>query len=127
MDSPEYKTLSEFYSILVTCIQKSPNEIADKKGVYEVLTLEDLQFVRNSTHQNNEKARKILDSVLIQIEIDPQVYHSFISALNDTGAWTKIAVDKLNSFYSNLTKSCPEATGSVDKTDFLRTQEGMLK
>ena len=127
MDSPEYKTLSECYSDLVTCIQQSPNDIADQKEVFKVLAPEDLQFVRNSVHQSSERARRILDIVLNQVKIDPQVYHSFISALNNAGAWTKTAVDKLNSFYSNLTKSCPEATGSVDKTDSLHTQEGMLK
>lgn len=123
MDSPEYKTLIECYHSLVTGIQLSPNEIADQPGVAKVLAQKDRQYVRNPNHEDSEKARRILDSVVNQVKIDPHVYYSFRLALIATGAWTRATVDKLDSTHSTLTKSSPGTT-SVAKNDCLDKRYG---
>ena len=121
MDSPENKTLVECYNSLVTGIQLSPNDIADQPGVAKLLTQRDLQYVRNPHHEDNEKARRLLDSVANQVRIDPEVYYSFRSALIAAGPWTKATVDTLDSTHSTPS---PGTTVNVDDTDCLRTRNG---
>ena len=64
MDSAEYKTLIKCYHSLVICIQQSPNEIVDHPGASESLTQRDL---RNPTHEDDDKARRLLDCVVNQV------------------------------------------------------------
>ena len=128
MESPEYKTLVQCYPELVTIVQQSPNVIADHPAISTKLAPGKLQYLRNLSHENEDKARKLLDSIKDQVKIDPQVFHHFKSALKSQGDWTKAAVDKLESTFkecSAITNSLG-ATSSVQETDFSRTSESTL-
>ena len=107
MDSAEYKALTQSYPTLVTCIQLGPNDIAVQLRPSGVLAPRDLQYLSNPSHDSDEKARRLLDTILTQVQIDKQVYHKFMAALRDAGPWTKSAVSQVESTYTSLGGSGP--------------------
>ena len=96
-EAPEYKAMNQCYDTLVTCIRQSPNDIADKLKPFDMLAPRDWSNLRNQQVSDDEKARIIIDAILYQVKLDPQVFQTFVSALEGAGAWTKTAVKKLNS------------------------------
>ncbi|XP_064398888.1 uncharacterized protein LOC135345391 [Halichondria panicea] len=92
-ESAEYKAIKDCNSSLLTCIKQSPKDISDH---LEILAPDDRDYLKNDTHDAGDKARRILDAVLLQIENNPKVFDSFISALKAAGSFTKAAVQKLN-------------------------------
>ena len=81
MDSSEYKTMSHFYPKMIVCFKQSPNDIADQMRPLGILAPGDLEFLNNPHHNNDQKARKIVDVVMNHIQDDSQVFHKFVSAL----------------------------------------------
>ena len=98
----EYEALNLCYTSLLTCVQQSPSDIADKLRPSGKLAPGVLCFLSNRTHDDDEKARKLLDAILCQVKNEPQVYHIFVSAMMDAGPWTKAALDVLQSHYASL-------------------------
>ena len=100
MESPEYKTLNNCYSILVSSIQQSPSSMADQLRPFGVLAPEDLAFLDNCHYRiKDQKARKIVDAILLQVERDPlTVFQSFIGVL-EAAHWTKTVITKLKQEY----------------------------
>ena len=99
MESPEYKTLNNCYSTLVSSIQQSPSSIADHLRPFGVLAPEDLAFLDNCHYHNDQKARKIVDAILLQVQRDPlTVFQSFIGVL-EAAHWTKTVITKLKKEY----------------------------
>ena len=104
MDSPEYQTLTQCYSRLVTCIQQSPDDIVAQLRPFGILTPRDLSYLSNPHHDNDEKAQRIVDSVLAQTKLNSQQYHIFTRALQAAGSWTKSAVSHLEAVYARLSE-----------------------
>ena len=102
MDSPEYKTLTQCYDTLVKCVKQSPGDVADCQ-LKPLLTPGNVSFLSNPHHDNDDKARKIVNLVLNQVEINPQVFHKFISALENAGSWTETTLDIVQREYTNRT------------------------
>ena len=128
MESPEFKTLVQCFPNLVTIVQLSPNTIADHPAISTKLPQRKVQYLRNPSHEDEDKARELLDSIKDQVEIDPQVFHGFKSALESQGDWTKAAVDKLESTFeanSAIINSCV-ATSIVQGADSPHTSESTL-
>ena len=100
--SPEYEALSQCSTTLLNCIQQSPSDKLKPSGL---LAPGVLSFLGNPKHDDNEKARKIIDVMIKQVEIDSQVFHTFLSALKSAGQWTKGAVNILENKYKPLLAS----------------------
>ena len=77
-DSDEYKAFKDCHSNLLTCIKQSPKDVSDRLFPFGILASNDQDYVKNDTHDDGDKARRILDAVLLQMENDPLVFHSFI-------------------------------------------------
>ncbi len=94
-ESAEYKlkAFKDCHSSLVTCVKQSPKDVSDH---LLILAPGDRDYLRNDTHDDGEKARRILDAVLLQMENNPQIFHSFVSALEAAGDFTRATVQKLN-------------------------------
>ena len=118
MDSPEYKTLTQYYPRLFTCIQQSPSDIVTQLRPSGILAPEDLSFLDNPQNSKNQKAQRILHVALTQVEIDPGVFRTFVSALEAAGSWTSAIVSELNNLYTSLstTTSMTQAPLHVDST-----------
>ncbi len=93
--SAEYKAFNDCHSSLFTCIKQSPKDVSDHLLPFKILARADRDH-RNDTHDDGDKARRILDVVLLQIEYDPLVFHSFVSALEATDGFPKAAAQILN-------------------------------
>ena len=105
MDSPEYKTLAKWYPTLVSCVQQSPDDITLHLRPSGILAQHGIEYLRHPYISDVEKAIRLLDIVLDQVKIDPQVYHSFIAALKDVGPWTGDVVSKLEHTYVSVMQS----------------------
>ena len=106
MDSSEYKTLTQYYPHLVSCIQQSPSEIAIQLRPFGILAPSDFSYLNNPYHDDPEKAQRLLDTVLTQVKIDPQVFHHLVSALKAVGLWTKPVVSSLETAYASNSTLC---------------------
>ena len=103
-DSPEYRTLTQCYPTLVTCLQQSPNDIADRLRPFGIFAHEDWLFLTHESKDRDQKARRIIDVVILQVKLNPQVAHTFRLALEGAGTWTKAAVSELETTYNSFTK-----------------------
>ena len=95
MDSFEYKTLKKYFPDLVRCIAQSPKDIADKLRPTDILSQGDVSFLQNPSHDRDDKARRIVEAVLIQVENNTQKYYELVKAMRASGDWTKETVSKL--------------------------------
>ena len=102
MDSLKFKVLNKFYPALVSCIEQSPKDIADRLRPSGILAPGDVEFLSNPNTCNDDKARRIVDVVLNQVQNDPQVYCELIKAMRASGNWTKAMVHKLEEAHTSL-------------------------
>ena len=105
MESPEYKALNQCSTTLLSCIRQSPNDIVDMLKPSGLLAPGVLSFLSNPKHDNDEKARKIIEVMSDQVKIDSQVLHTFVTAMKAAGQWTKPTVNILENKYQTLLAS----------------------
>ena len=91
--------MNQHYPKLISCIEKSPSDVAVQLRPSGILSQADWVFL-TSPHEVNEKAIKIVDAVVKQVQISPQpeaqqVFDAFVSALKAAGDWTKPLVTQL--------------------------------
>ena len=108
---PEYIALTSCYPTLVSCIQQSPNSIADM--LIERLAPKTIQDLRNPYLNPDDKARAILDAVLTQVKRDRSVFDIFTKALRDAGQWTREVVYELEQTYTSLLDNCKQTQSSA--------------
>ena len=101
MDSREYRALNQCYPRLVSCLKQSPNDLLDQMIPFGILAEADRCFVNNPQHNNDEKARKIVDAVHSQVKGDTGVFQSFIEAMKAAGPWTRTTVNMLEQSLSS--------------------------
>ena len=103
--SPEYKALIQCSATLFDCIQQSPSDIVDRLKPSGKLAPGVLAFLSNPKHNDDEKARKIIDVMTKQVKIHSQVFHIFVTAMKTAGSWTEEAVNILENKYKTLLAS----------------------
>ena len=111
--SSEHRAIIQCYPDLCSCIQQSPTGVATQLRPLELLAPEDWAFMTNSQNNNDEKARRIVDVVLNQVELDSQMFHSFVSALEAAGPWTRTIICKLKQILGSLSPCCKEIACSA--------------
>ena len=104
MDSLEYQTLNMCYDSLVSCIGQSPKDIVDKLIPSGVLAPGVLKFLENPNNSDDDKARKIINVVIKQVEINVDVYNVLTEVLK-TSTWTKAVAVKLEQMIQKKMKS----------------------
>ena len=110
MDSSEYKTLTQCYPRLSTCVQQSPSDIVAQLRPSGILAPGDLSFLDNPQNSNVKKAQKIIDVVLNQVKINPREFYTFVSALEAAGSWTNTIVSELNDLCTVLISGTASTT-----------------
>ena len=108
MDSLEYKTIEKCYSSLVHSIRQSPQDLAINLRPLGILAPGDVSTLNSKNSSDAEKARKIVDIILIQVKTNPQVYYEFIEAMRASGDWTKNAVSELEKMHTSLSSADAE-------------------
>ena len=99
MDSPEYRAVTQCSTELARCIRQSPRAISVQLEPLGIPLPVDQWLVRNYRFESDEKARKIVVDVVNRIKLNPQVFHSFIEALEAAGSWTNTTVAELKRTY----------------------------
>ena len=102
MASCEYRTLHECYQIIKDGIQQSPRDTADCLIPTNLLSEDDCSYIRNESHDDGEKARKIVDAVLQQVKAEATLFHTFIGAIKQL-PWIGF-VDYLEKVYGQQCK-----------------------
>ena len=100
-DFLECKTLNQCYPDLVRCIQQAPNDIADHLRPLNILAQGDVNFLQDPHNSKDDKARRIVDVVLKQVQSNTEVYKVFVKALKQY-RWTEAAVRKLEEAQTSL-------------------------
>ena len=86
--SPEYRTMIQCYSNLTVCVQRSPDDVA--------LQLIPLGMVLPPGLTGNyQKAQFIVDIMKRLVMGNPQIFDSFLKALEGAGSWTGTTVNEL--------------------------------
>ncbi len=104
------------HTSLVTCVKQSPKDVCDQLFPFDILAPGDLGFLNNDHHDDCDKARRILDAVLLQIKNDPQVFQSFVSALEAAGNFTKATVKKLNDALQRQNQEQCDQTTQIEES-----------
>ena len=100
--NPEHNILTKSYPKLVICIKQSPTDVAVQLKPYGILSDRDWAFATNPQHEDDLKAIRIVDVVVNQVKINPGLFHTFVSALEAAGPWTKTTVTELMSSEPSL-------------------------
>ena len=113
---PEQETLTRINVQLVKCIQRAPKDVADRLKAF--LSPEDERYVANDTHDEADKARRIIGAVSSTLELCPRdekrksMLADFAKALRSTGAWAGTTVDVLEEEYHAIAKCALNRTTS---------------
>ena len=129
--SPEHKTLFQYYPKIVSCIQQSPVGVAVQLKPSGILSSGDWDFLTGQANTNVLKAIKIVDVVLNQTQNNPQVFHTFVSALEAAGYWTETTVNELKqtqiSLSANMDEHWPMASHQDDASNGSSHRDNMSK
>ena len=104
-DSPEYKYLEKVSADIIACIEQAPGDVAIQLRPYGLLARKDIRYLDNPQHDEDQKAKRLVEVMLQKVEEDPQTYYIFIQALKAAGRWTKAAVSKLEQIKSTAATS----------------------
>ena len=108
-ESAEYKAFKDCYNSLVKCIKQSPKDVGDQLFPFGILAPDDRDYLKNDHHDDGDKARRILHAVLLQMGNNPQIFYSFVSALEAAGSFTKALVQKLNHALQRRNQQCDQS------------------
>ena len=87
MATPEYNTLIQDYIHYYNkCLQIGPNAIAVHLKPSGILSDEVYYFLNNPKNNEDEKARKLLDAIEAQVNVNPKWLNTFIKALESIGS-----------------------------------------
>ena len=71
-----------------------------------------LDYVTTAAVSNGEKAQRLVGALLAKVELDPSVYHGFISILKSEGPSADIIVEQLEEAYKAEQATLAECDGS---------------
>ncbi len=100
-ESAEYKAFIDCKDDLKLIVKMSPEGVCDQLIRHELLPPEVIDYVSNGAHDSGEKASRICNAILNQIQINSEAVYSFISSLEGAGEWTRFAVNKFKKALEN--------------------------
>ena len=110
--TPEYTALQKCYKSIIAVVKIDPGSLCDalfSKGyISEALR----SYTRNDALLNDYKARKLIDTVINQIEEDPIVFHHFLETLKSSH------YDKLK---KKLTECYQTEKSKMDNSDVIQS------
>ena len=95
VSTPEYLAFQKSFTAVVTHFKTQPGDICDVLFEKNLIPPAVRDFVRNRSTLEEEKARKLADTIIDKVELDPSVYHCFMSILKNEGPWADSIVEQL--------------------------------
>ena len=143
--SPEYLSFQENFEALVSTFKAQPAAYADSLFSNGYIPDEVLEYSRLNGVMDSDKSRKILDTIIHRIKLNPSVFHGFIAAI--AGPSTDDVVKKLHDSYERhktatsrvkqTQLSPPEAptsfsfphldTSSLDEDDRIELEDRLIR
>ena len=87
--TPEYSTFKKCYGEIVHYMKQELGSICDKCFANGYIPQSVRNFSRNSSRPEEERAQKVADSLLSQIEYDTSVYYGFCKIVKQYNPWTQ--------------------------------------
>ena len=81
LTTPEYVALRKCYELVVGVVSADPGSLCDALFAKGCITKQVKNYTRNDSILAEDKARKLIDCVMDQIELDPNVFSEFVEAL----------------------------------------------
>ena len=85
------------YELVIGVVSSDPGSLCDALFAKGCITKHVKNYTRNDSVLAEDKARKLIDCVIDQIELDPNVFHEFVEALKSPH-YSKVE-EKLNEYY----------------------------
>ncbi len=96
--TPEYLTLRRSYLALITHVKEQPGTICDSLFAKGYISTTFRDFVRSRAHSDEEKAQKLMDTVLDKV--DRSVYYGFLEILKTEGRSAKPIIARLEECFA---------------------------
>ena len=97
--SPEYETMCECCSKLVTLIQQSPSTIGNALFARNFLAPNVRNFVNDRMVSETEKTQRLVVTMTDRIQLFPDSFNDFIDVLEKEGPWTSDMVKELRDLF----------------------------
>ena len=110
----EYLTLRKSYTKLVAYITPQAGDVCGalfEKGYVPPAVLD---HVTTQGIPNSEKAQKLVGALMATVELDPNVYHGFISILKSEGPWADSIVEQLEEAFKPEQESLADSDCSSE-------------
>ena len=89
---PEYRAARKLTFKLIECARLDPNSICSHFFADDQISTEVRDFVRNKSTQQDEKAQKLIDTIVDRIEGEPNVFHYLVKILKGMNEPISMAV-----------------------------------
>ena len=93
--TPEYLTLRKSYQSVVTHITPQTGDICGALFEKGYIPSSVRNYATTDAIPNYKKAQELVNTVVDKVELDPSVYHGFISILKSEGPWADMIVEQL--------------------------------
>ena len=93
--TPEYLTLRNSYRVVLTHVSTQTNDVCDALFEKGYISPAVCDYVSTDAIPNERKARKLVRTLMAKVELDPSVYHGFMSILKSQGPWADTIVKQL--------------------------------
>ena len=97
--TPEYLALRNSYRLVVTHVSTQTSDICGalfEKGYVPPAVL---NYVTTDGIPSDKKAEKVVSTLMTKVELDPNVYHGFMSILKSEGPWADAIIKELEEAY----------------------------
>ena len=82
--TPEYAALQKCYKSIIAVVKIDPGSLCDALFSEDIISESIRDFTRNVALLDEDKARKLIDTVIDQIKEDPIVFHHFLETLESS-------------------------------------------
>lgn len=76
--TPEYLSLKDHYADLIRAVKTQVGTYADELFSRDYISSEVLEYTRTTGIVDSDKARKLMDSVIDRIKLNPALFHGFV-------------------------------------------------
>ncbi len=128
--SPEYQATLKSYVNLIEYASLEPGRLCDLFFGAKYISTDVRKFIRDKSQQEMDKARKLIDTIIDQIGVEPNVFHGFMKILKDEGAGggpilTTVVV-QLEKNFESFTREDLSKSLSVSPNQELKEDDGNL-
>ena len=100
--TPEYQTLIECTSILITAVKNHLTDLSAQLLQRYLITADQEREMSNNWHSEADRAAKLVALVRDKVEQNPKCYHAFIEALEEDQSTHKAILKQLKTKYDSL-------------------------